>query len=241
MPAYRTFVVVPKSIDRCGSTWFCQLLDSHPRVACLHEVFNPDCAANFAALHAEVGAEPEPARLFAAIAAQLPGRDWYGFKLFERHVGAERTARLLAAVDLVLLIDRQNLMRAVASWLVSARTQTWQVFGERAAKKARRETIAIDVELARSKCEWAVKCGREMQALVRTAGTPHIEITYESLVADCQGMMQRVFAALQLPPAPVRAKVVRIHPDASYVRNAIELDQALGARFGYLLEAGGQA
>ncbi|MEM7202882.1 MAG: hypothetical protein AAF628_21670 [Planctomycetota bacterium] len=231
----RTFVVLPKTIGRCGSTWLCDLIDSHPDASCLGEVFNPDQRETYHDLFGCLGESQDPARLFGCLATLLPGARVWGFKLFRQTLGDRLLREVLAHVDAVVLINRQNLTQALASELHARETKLWHVRDEALPADALQHRIVIDVEAARERLASAVATGVAIERMLGETGVPSVEIDYEQLVASTETCMAQVFSFLALPPAAVRSTYRKIHGDSAFVANLDEVNRELGPSFGYLV------
>ena len=155
-----------------------------------------------------------------------------GFKLHDFQLTDADLARLLAEhVDRVLLLHRENLLRAAVSWAVALRTDVWV----RKEATASRPPLTLDPDEVAwfvSKTRREVARWREMAA---EAGTPTLELTYERDVAPRRlgpiSDFLRLGAEAGTPGAatPDFETQRLAAPGYAHVANARELDAALGS------------
>lgn len=210
------------SLGRSGSTLLTDLLACHPDIECDGEILS----------HRLVVTSPE--RLVRDRARLFRSRT-YGFKMRPRHYSDQGIAdpaaflqRLHADGWRVLHLERRNLLRIALSWVASRQTGVvHRTFRDRSRAVAR-GYVPIDLlreQLARVSREVAV----EEAALARV---PHLRLSYEDdLVQEDtrQPIMNRVFDYLDLPPARVSTKYVRLSSDRfeDFVENYDEMAAAL--------------
>jgi LPS sulfotransferase NodH len=210
------------SLGRSGSTLLTDLLACHPDVECDGEILS----------HRLMVTSPE--RLVRDRARLFRSRT-YGFKMRPRHYADQRIAdpagfleRLHGDGWRVLHLERRNLLRIALSWVASRQTGVvHRTFRDRNRAVAR-GYVPIDLlreQLTRVSREVAV----EEAALARV---PHLRLSYEEdLVREDtrQPTMNRVFDYLDLPPATVSTKYVRLSSDRfeDFVENYDEMAAAL--------------
>ncbi len=233
--AAKHFAVLPRTMGRCGSTWLCDLIDSHPAVTCLGEVFNPGEAAYYGAFADAAGPQRDAAALFAAIEAARPGAAAYGFKAFREDLETDALRRILAHLDAVVFIERKNLTRALVSELHARATKRWHLrAGAELPEGFFEQRIEVDVEQARNRLRNAVETGRILAEMVDSAGVAAVRIEYEQLVAATQGTMDGVFGVLGVAPHAVTSRFRKMHQGVDFVANLDAVNAALGDEFGQL-------
>jgi len=231
----RSFLVIPRSMGRCGSTWFCNLLDGHPQVSCVGEIFNPDLRKRWEPVLQAMRDPEDVAGLFGALAARSPAVSARGFKVFREHVGDDRLARLVQFVDAVVLIHRENLTAALASDFHGRSSGTWHAtVDEPAPQDGDTHAVHIDIDRARARLELAKTTERTVLELVMRTGKPCHEVVYEALVDHQQETLDAAFAFLGLPPHAVESGYRKLHKSASFVANLEEVNRELGPEYGML-------
>ena len=235
----KRFVVLPRTMGRCGSTWYCELLNSHSRVSCLGEVFNRSLRDQFEPIHASLARKADPDVLFAEFAKLSPASEWLGFKIFRGQIEDAHLEQLICGIDFVLMIDRRNLTAALASDLHAEISGRFHVRDVQHLASVRSGKITIDVDHARQKLRGVKAVADQISAIVKTVGVRTVETYYEDLLVDSQGVMDGVFLELGLVPEEVQSSVIKIHHDASFVANLSEVNRELGSEFGRLDEGPG--
>jgi len=215
-----TFVILSRG--RTGSTLLVDLLRCHPAIRCEAEVLS----------HRILVTSPET--LIRARAALFAG--WvYGFKLRPAHYGAQRIrdpkaflAGLQADGWRLVHLRRRNVLRVALSSLRREQTKiVHRMVGDGPDGSAPFDA-PVDRLLARM-----ARVEQEMRTEEDLLGAlPHLMLTYEDdlLREDTrQPALDRVFAFLGLPSAPVSTRYVRLSTDSlsALVRNHDEVRQAL--------------
>jgi LPS sulfotransferase NodH len=199
------FVILARS--RTGSNLLRSLLNSHPQIVVFSEVFrNPDAIDwGFPGYRQS----PRDARLMRQdpvaflenriFAGQPRNVAAVGFKLFYYHAREPQLAPLwpyLAQADDIKIIHlkRRNILRTHLSRERAIRTDEWA----RLDDAPRPETpIHLDYERCLADFEQTRRWEEEMDAFF--AGREMLQLTYEALVADMTGEMDRVQAFLGVP------------------------------------------
>lgn len=228
------FIVLPRTMGRCGSTWYCELLNSHSRVSCLGEVFNWTLRDHFKSIRASLARKADPDVLFSEIAKFSPESEWFGFKIFRGQIEDTHLDQLIRGLDLILMIDRRNLTAALASDLHAKISGKFHVRDVQHLASVKSGKITIDIDHARKKLRVLKAAADQLSAFVRTVGIRTVETHYEDLLADTQGVMDGVFLELDLVPEEVRSSVIKIHHDMSFVANLSDVNRELGPEFGRL-------
>lgn len=230
------FLVLPRSVGRCGSTWFCDLINSHRYVECLNELFNPGWAKTYAQVLEHLRGSRDPARVYHEIQSFRPGRTHYGFKTFESQVAPHELEAILRYVDRVLLLDRENLMQAHASQLHAEATDTW-IFKEGDKKPEPSEDgdgIEVDLGEASLALFRARRRAEQLTERVAASGTPYKLFTYEGLVEDTQAVLDDVFDFLAIETRPVKSEFKKVPRKKNFFSNRDQINEVLGPVFGQL-------
>lgn len=228
------FLVLPRSVGRCGSTWFCDLINSHRYVECLNELFNPGWAETYSQVLEHLDGSRDPQRVYHEIQSFRPGRTHYGFKTFESQVEPHELEAILRYVDRVLLLDRDNLMQAHASQLHAEATDTW-IFKDGDAKpEADGTAIEVDIGEASLALMRARKRADQLTQRVAATGTPYKLFTYEGLVEDTQAVLDDVFDFLAIERRPVKSEFKKVPRKKDFFSNKEEINTVLGDVFGRL-------
>lgn len=212
------FVVL--AAPRTGSNWLCTLLDSHPRVLCHHELFNPDgihlsrrLAARREPESLELGTLEERARAPAALLdrtwrAHL-GHQCVGFKL---NLGQDPRAFDQVLSDPAarkIVLRRRNRVRTFVSEAIAQRTGDWESYREVPLRpEPPRLTVAAADLRAHAERNRAYYAALERRLVA--AGRPWIEVAYERLEQSAE--RERILAFLGVPSAPLVAGTLRRHP-----------------------------
>lgn len=212
------FVVL--AAPRTGSNWLCTLLDSHPRVLCHHELFNPEAIHLSRSLAERLDLdtldlgtleerERDPAALLDRAWRGHLGHQCVGFKL---NLGQEPRAfeRVLsdpAARKIVL--RRRNRVRTFVSEAIAQRTGDWESYpGLPPRPDPPRLTVAaaeLRAHVERNRAYYAA-----LERRLVAAGRPWIEAAYERLEEPAE--RERILAFLGVPGAPLVAGTLRQHP-----------------------------
>ena len=212
---------VVHSLGRSGSTLLTDLLAAHPQIECDGEILSHPLLIT------------TPGRLVRDRARLFPSR-CYGFKMRPRHYADQRIADPAAFLRglhgegwHVVHLERRNLLRIALSWVANEQTRVvHRTVRDRSVRQRQHVPVAM---LQRQLTRVARDVAVEERAL---AGVPHHRMVYEDdlLSADTRQIsMDRLFATLGLPPAPVSTKLVRLTSDRleDFVENHDEVRAAL--------------
>ena len=230
MSAPANFVIVPHSMGRCGSTWLCDLLDSHPQICCLSEVFNPGLIPRHKPILDHLGATGDPAFLYEGIRLHRPGHDGYGCKIFKEQLSPPDLRKVMVFVDRIILIDRENLTQALVSQLRAERNAAWATHDTKPPLR----DLHVPVDKAEEWLNYTKSSAADFEKRIEDIDTPRSRVTYEDLCRDHQAAIDALVTDLGLPAAPTRSSLQKQNKTYDFVSNREELNEAFGAEFGYL-------
>lgn len=213
---YRKFVIVGTA--RTGSTLLLNLLNGSRHALAFGELFRGDGRIGWDMSPFLSYQSPRLLELAKTRPLEFLSREVFrrrprriravGFKMFYYH---GRTGPQTAVWDwirddpnlLIIHIKRQNLLEQYLSLRVAHETNVWS------ANRSAMEAAPIELD--------PVACQRHFEELRASAeacdsffaGGPIEIVTYEELVADKAGVMNRLGARLNLPPAPLQVPIVR--------------------------------
>lgn len=197
---------------RSGSNMLKSLLDKHPRVKCLGEIFNPVYGAGYvnwvnrSALRRFIGRYLRnhcvESYLDSLVQGQTGGKSLqaHGFKVmypgqFYRcsifpYYWQEREFKIIR-------LTRRNLLRRYLSGRIAERENVWSA----QAHRGEQLTIRIDLEDLRRSIKRMETINQNTDALAWEF--PNIMIDYERLVADRTTVMKTIFEFIGVNPAEV--------------------------------------
>lgn len=211
---------------RTGSTLLVNLLQSHPRVMCHMEIFNPTKVEGFSGsyrsrLSCEPDLEPrlrqlrqrDPAAYIYKIAFDPQARSHVGFKfkyeelLLPEFAGAR--CALMQDLDIKIIhLRRRNLLRRFLSWWIATR-----VTGVTMVKEGEAKPSVSAVRLDPSECLANFENTLRISSFVRGLFKSHdvLEIDYEDLSADDPSDTHRkLLEFLGLEVKPLRTQLVKL-------------------------------
>lgn len=231
-PAPRRFLIV--GLPRSGTTYLMSLLNSHAKVFCAGEVFNP-----FAIIDTEKS-DYDPARIYQRDNAprvfmrkffeahQRPDLLCVGFKFMLGH-NIRVLTQLPDLADLpIIYVHRDNRLAQVASFLKALQTKNWAQ--TRQTNDMQRKIVASPQEISRHWHEYA-----SMDFLFSTwlSTLPHKQITLEYRELFQPGFNQRICDFLQIPVDP-RMKSPLIKQGANRVVDRFQNPEVIEAYFRHL-------
>jgi len=195
------------SHPRSGSQLLRGLINHHPQVCCMGEVF-------LRFLDTRWSRVLFPRFYLEALAARSPFPT-YGCILRQSHLhrvchDAEAFQRRLAEEGWKLIyLQRADRVRLALSQLRAARLKVWHLHAPEAPVAVR-----IDVQELRDQLRWIDQVRRHEERIM--GSLPHLRVHYEDDLLPAerhQPTADRVFAWLGLPSVPVRARLHRTTPD----------------------------
>lgn len=232
------FVVL--AAPRTGSNWLCTLLDSHPRVLCHHELFNPEAIHLSRRLAARLeswvpgslelgsleGRERDPAALLDRVWRAHLGHQCVGFKL---NLGQEPRAFDQVLSDpgaRKIVLRRRNRVRTFVSEAIAERTGGWESY-QGSPRRPDPPPLPVAVSELRAHAERNAAYYAALERRLVAAGRPWIEVVYERLEDPAE--RERILAFLGVPGAPLVAGTRRQHaqPLRELIANFEELRERL--------------
>jgi LPS sulfotransferase NodH len=130
--------MVVLATPRTGSSHLVELLDSHPQMACLGEVYNPkgtvlrELGLRSKKFMAESGQSPINFlnRVTAKLEEEANCKPWFGFKMMLHHDPRMIDSILDDPSWYVIVLQRQNLLAQWTSMALAKKTSRWDVPGK---------------------------------------------------------------------------------------------------------------
>lgn len=226
------FVIL--AAPRTGSNWLCTLLDSHPRVLCHREIFNPGgihVALSFEGA-LDLGGRDErdrdPAAALRRVWATGRGRAAVGFKL-NRESTPGAFAPVLDDRDVKkVVLRRRNRVRTCVSELVAERTGAWESLPG-SPPGAPRERLRVEAAQVRAHAARNALYYDALTARLARSGQGWLETSYEDLGRRDEHARLLAFLGVEGAPVELRAATSRRNPEplAALVANFDELRAAL--------------
>lgn len=178
------FVIL--AAPRTGSNWLCTLLDSHPRVLCHREIFNPEGIHTALSLHGtplDLGdvaeRDRDPAAVLRRVWGASFGRDAVGFKLNRESTPAVFPLALDDRGVRKVVLRRRNRVRTFVSERVAAQTGEWEGPSDHAA--GARVALTVDARALRAHVAANARYYDGLTARLAASGQGWIEVRYERL------------------------------------------------------------
>lgn len=192
-------------VERDGSTYLTSLLISHPGVKAVYERF---------AVMRQKGTSGEDQLAWA--------RKFWARPFFGKVGAIGFKTKLVDVLDLDGLADlmlelrvttiqmhRNNTVKAVVSRMNARRLHeesgNWNLYRE----KDRMPPMEIDFDAFDRQLQERKQAEAELARFVDRLALPTIDVSYESLLADRDDTLLRVFDALGVPPHAVRSKTIK--------------------------------
>jgi hypothetical protein len=227
------FVIL--AAPRTGSNWLCTLLDSHPRVLCHREIFNP--GGIHTALSLPPGAldlgplderDRDPEALLRRVWAADCGHAAVGFKLNrESTPGAfapvldDRGVRKIA-------LRRDNRLRTCVSELLAIQTGAWESLPG-SPPGAPRQRLRLTASQVRAHAARNARYYAGLTSHLRRSGQAWLETRYEDLGERDEHARLLGFLDLERAPEGLRGASARRNPEPlrTLVANFDELREEL--------------
>ncbi len=226
---------MPKTMGRCGSTWFCDMLNAHSRILCAGEVFNPALRSEYVEAVNAWETSRDSAAVFRVLAKRSADAELVGFKVFREQVGDDVLQQLFRGIEHLILIERENLTAALVSELRAKQTTLWHARNEFDTASARAApSLWVDVQSGRNRLAHARRTGVAVESIARAMRKDIIEVTYEAMLRDAGSVMANVFQRLGLGLERVSSQFRKLHDGYEFVGNLREVNEVLGPEFGTL-------
>ena len=203
---------------RTGSTLLTQLLDSHPKITCYNEPFNPndiyvaDIALKTEHMRAVRDADPIrfAERLYAAVGAERIA----GFKILD-YQAREVHDYLLRRRDVrKVILRRENLLASYSSNLIANKVKQWRVG---AGDQARTATLEFDRRRFGKYVRQAARYDRHVDELIEASGSPVMALEYQDLLRH--EAQKRLLTFLGADPThKMKANIIRQNPGSLQAR-----------------------
>lgn len=226
--AYRKIVVVGSA--RTGSNLLLSYLNSHRHVEVKGELFG----------YLEGKTCDEIWN--STFRKKVPWIKWFGFKIFhEQPLDSQDTQVWNFIRDdkgiLIIHINRINTLRTYLSHQIASQTGSWtQIYSEKPLIPADKR-ISLDLGNLLTKLE-AMELA-DKAALSQFTMHKYCQVSYEQLVDNPQGEMEKVFHQMDLKIGKVQTKLVKQNPEPlkELVSNYADLTEALkGTKYERFLE-----
>lgn len=210
---YRRFIILGS--PRTGSNYLLTLLRSHPNIYARGELFNRLCVFDYEnhPLHAELlrrrQADPENfLRRFCFFPLQA-SMDASGFKLFYQHVdGPLRWFPFILRQEpdiRIIHLKRRNVLRQYYSYQRAMLDDRWWTV----AQETPSTCITIDPDACLRFFASTVTLRNRFDAIFRDV---QLEVWYEDLIADKEGVMRKVQEFLGVPVRTLQSNLKKQNP-----------------------------
>jgi hypothetical protein len=223
MPSTRFLIVCE---PRTGSNWLCDLLRSHPRVLCHHEVFHPDALfydlghrdGQLAHLGTTQDRDRDPRRFLQQLWREDFGREVVGFKMLNGQAPGVLAELLGDSGVKKVLLRRRSRVRACISLLRARETGSW----------ARTPYDGVSVHVAAHELLDFTRRYEAFYASLRSAtrAQPAIETVYEDLQSEPREVERLLhFLGVEAAGVQLRSQLPRQSHDSlrEAIRNFDEL------------------
>ncbi len=216
------FVIL--AAPRTGSNWLCTLLDSHPRVLCHREIFNPDGIHTALSLpHAldlgtSAARDLDPSAVLRRVWTADFGRDAIGFKLNRESTPAAFAPVLDDHGVRKIVLRRHNRVRTCVSELLAVQTGAWESLPHSLLPAApavvRLEAAGLRAHAARN-----ARYYDDLTSRLAHGGQGWLETRYERLHEAAE--QARLLGFLGLGAAPVELRAATRRQNARPLRDLV--------------------
>lgn len=210
------FVIL--ALPRTGSTLLTQLLDSHPRITCYNEPFNPDAvyAADKTLKTERMRAyrDEDPVG-FTELLYSVDGAERVvGFKILEYQARDVQDHLLLRRDIRKVILRRDNLLASYSSNLMAIKVRQW---GLGAGDQARKTTIEFNYRKFDDYLGRTAQYYRHVNGLIESSGSPMMALEYQELISH--EVQKRLLAFLGADPTcKLKARIKRQNPGSLWTR-----------------------
>ncbi|MBM3777293.1 MAG: hypothetical protein FJW23_03505 [Acidimicrobiia bacterium] len=207
------FVIVAAA--RSGSNLLCTLLDSHPRVLCHHELYNP--AGVFYALRLRGGAftlgtleerDRDPLGFLPRVWDADLGHSCVGFKMTRGQHPAVLDAVLGDPGVRTIVLRRANRLKTYVSEQRAQATGVWEAYDHADVPKDR-PLVRVDVAALRQHIAEQELFYAGVDAALAQSGAPALAVTYERLFDPDEQARMLGFLGLRDTRVPLSAASIK--------------------------------
>lgn len=210
----KKFVVL--AVPRTGSNFLCTLLNSHTRVLCHHEVFNPDgiyYAVDKRDGSIDLGSladrDRDPIGFLERVWQTGHDQECVGFKwtrpqnevVFD-HVLHDRQVRKI-------ILRRNNRIKVYVSEQIAKQTGQWEVYRQHDLVR-RRPRIRVDLARLQDHAAANEAFYSRLERTLSQADQPWLGVRYEDLLSNSQ--QSRLLDFLEIDQQPLQAASVKQNP-----------------------------
>lgn len=213
-----TFVILCRS--RTGSNWLGSLLNSHPEILCLGEIFRPKCWIR------------RYLQLIAIYVVRIiKPRTRVGFKLFYYHkifgMTLEEGWSALRGRDVAVVhLIRRDLLSVICSRERALKSNNWFTKSEHDLRRSL-DPIELDVDKVKKEIKETLEFIHSARQWFQTGR--YIEVSYEDLVEDSGTQLDRIQSFLGVCSTSLESRLVkqRVKPIFEDIQNFNEVIEAI--------------
>jgi LPS sulfotransferase NodH len=187
---------------RCGSTFLCSMLESHPKILCHYEVFHPkeivtcygfkDVAEEMRQFTTQTRDE-NPDLFLKTLFKYNMGAEAVGFKIFIGH-SQEAHNIILNDKSILKILLRRNTIDAYVSMLIAEKTGAF-THKEMTPTQRHQVKVALDAGGLLNFDRVTREYYSNIKQVLHETGQKYLEIYYEDLIAD-QNTINSIFSFL---------------------------------------------
>jgi hypothetical protein len=207
----------------------CTLLDSHPRIVCHHEIFNP--GGVYQALKFRDGSfslgtleerKRDPLAFLRRVWEGCPGYGLVGFKLTHRQEETVYRAVLEDPGVQKIVLVRNNRLATFVSTLVAEATGVWEAYRD-ADLPRQRPRVQVELSALRDHIAFNERYYAEIEDSLRRSGQGCCRVVYEELFSDeCRLRLLRYLGLPAAGPADLAGlRVGSVQQNRSPLRDVI--------------------
>ncbi len=208
----RRFVIL--AAPRTGSNLLCTLLNSHPRILCHHEVFNPrgvfaalDYRGQALAIQSLRERDDDPLAFLDRVWQTGTEQDCIGFKWTRGQIEVVLNRVVADAGIEKIVLRRRNRIKTFVSEKIAQETQQWEVYSPQELAMPR-PRIHVDLGPLHDHISINERFYARLASELSENRQPHLDVVYESLFdSDVQAQLLEFLGIAQvssLKPASVK-------------------------------------
>lgn len=224
------FVIL--AVPRSGSNLLCTLLNSHPRILCHHELFNPQ--GIFTALSHRntpthlslVDRERDPLQFLQEVWRTGEGYACVGFKwtlgqsdLVLDHVAREKSIRKL-------VLRRRNRVKTYVSEAIAQQTQQWEVYRTEELVLPR-PRVTVDPRELMDHMGRVRRFYAKLDQTLRQTNQPFLDVEYEDLASPAEH--ERILRFLEVDDAQIELSPQSVKQNPTDLRELVANFEQLAA------------